>query len=209
MVASPSDASSGEMDSSARPLAEAAQIFGITKNALRQRFRRGAIAGFKDDKGHLYIHMDAAEPVTPDSAWAATNSELPEGRGESDSLETLAAATDRLSERLDAQDQALQRIEDRIRQNADSDAELQDTIRALAQHIESLTEHIRTLGASFRVHCQEVDRLSRIVNRMAGGNAGAGTAGPTAPAFSPPPPQRQRVFGRKQSDSETESADEE
>lgn len=182
----------------ARPLAEAAKQLDLTANALRQRFRRGSVDGYKDAEGRLFIYVDGvadsgkaapdtAPPPPPDTA------EAPDPTA----LAALTAEIRQLGKRLEAQEAAMRDLLAIHRTENESTDSTQAAVHALAQNVETLTENVRTLGAGFRLHCQEVDRLTRLVNKLANGSASGG-------ALTPPPAHRQRMFGRKQTDTETD-----
>lgn len=196
MVATPTETPAASR--TARPLAEAAQELGLTANALRQRFRRGSVAGFKDTDGRLFIYVDT--PRAPGDEDCSAPAPMESGNMEEAGAAPLAALTEeiqQLGERLKTQEIAMRDLLAMHQAKNDSADSTQAAVHTLAQNVETLTENVRTLGAGFRLHCQEVDRLTRLVNKLAHGSA-AGSA------FTPPPAHRQRMFGRKQTDAETE-----
>jgi excisionase family DNA binding protein len=62
---------------------QAAELLGISTEAVRQRIRRGSLRAEKDADGRVYVHLDASEQRTDD---ARTN-EQTLSAGHSDSLQ--------------------------------------------------------------------------------------------------------------------------
>jgi hypothetical protein len=50
------------------PLREAADALGISKDAIRQRVRRGTLRSEKGEDGRVYVYLDASADVTTDDA---------------------------------------------------------------------------------------------------------------------------------------------
>ena len=48
-----------------RTLADAAQLLGLSKDAVRKRVARGSLSGFKQD-GHWFIHLNEENETSPD-----------------------------------------------------------------------------------------------------------------------------------------------
>src|SRR5829696_3667650 len=54
------------------PLREAAEALGVSKDALRQRIRRGTIRSEKGEDGRVYVYLDASAYASADGVHDAT-----------------------------------------------------------------------------------------------------------------------------------------
>lgn len=80
----------------ALPLNEAAQLAGLVPDALRMRYRRGTIPGYRDEAGRIFIYADAIKASTTAGPNAhAAPTERAEGRRPN--ATERAAPTDRTS----------------------------------------------------------------------------------------------------------------
>ena len=80
------------------------------------------------------------------------------------------------------------------RQQFESNSGIDSRLHDITLQMETMQTAIKTMGAAFRLHAQETDRLIKALNRS-NGSAPAPVA-----SFTPPAPAKQRLFGRRHTD---------
>lgn len=158
-------------DRTALPLSRAAEVLGITPDALRMRIKRGKAEGFRRD-GRVFVYLseqpnnqannvrlDETAPPRPDKRDLADIVELQRLE-----LSRLLSENDRLSRRID-QLMKLQDQEQVLRLRR------QETIERLGAHIEPPGEGAasggrRSLEARLRAAEAKVERLKTVIERL-------------------------------------------
>jgi IS30 family transposase len=81
------------------PLREAAEVLGVSKDAVRQRVKRGTIRSDKGEDGRVYVYVDASSETTTDGVHST-------GRAADELLECTEELITTLREQLQAERQA-------------------------------------------------------------------------------------------------------
>lgn len=189
-------------DAAPLPIKDAAAKMGISVSALRSRLKRGTVSGCKDENGKQLVFLPEdmaeeqpasapiqeieAEPQTAEAPAPAIDMETPIAR--------LIDAIQELHDSMGGHDAAIDRLMDLHRDQFESNSNVESRLQEMGHQMEALHTAVKTMGAAFRVHAQETDRLIKALNRSNG-------AAPAAPSFAPPA-HKQRFFGRRQADQE-------
>ena len=178
------------------PLKDAAARMGISVSALRSRLKRGTVDSCKDDDGKILVYVPAPDSdQQPSEAATPTN---PSGHAPSNSdvegtLVRLIEAIQGLDEGLGNHDAAMERLMELHREQFESNSGIDSRLHDITLQMETMQTAIKTMGAAFRLHAQETDRLIKALNR-------SNSATPQAASFTPPAPAKQRLFGRRHTD---------
>jgi hypothetical protein len=91
---------------------EAAQLLGITQNAVRQRIRRGNIEYEKDEKGRTYVYIDSSDTRT--EAVGDQSRDMLLFRAMQDQIDTLKGELAIRNEELRRKDHLLAALTERL-----------------------------------------------------------------------------------------------
>jgi DNA repair exonuclease SbcCD ATPase subunit len=146
-------------------LAEAAELLGMSVNALRHRIRRGKLMGTRANDGRVLVYIDPDEPVTrPDSRPARLSAISPDGLSghsrlaDHDRADGLRAHIETLKQQLaKAEERAEREREDRERllgEERQERAALLEHVRALIQERQQEAEQYHTEIAQLRTELE-------------------------------------------------------
>jgi hypothetical protein len=93
------DARGGTRGGRRLPLREAAEVLGVSKDAVRQRVKRGTIRSDKGEDGRVYVYVDASSEATTDGVHST-------GGAADELLERTEELITTLREQLQAERQA-------------------------------------------------------------------------------------------------------
>jgi hypothetical protein len=112
------------------PLKEAAAVLGVSKDAVRQRVRRGTLRSDKGEDGRVYVYLDASV----DDVHAAKPPPASEAAGDDPLHRQMQARIDDLREQL--------------RREQDAHAEARRIIAGLVQRVPELEPSREARGSS-------------------------------------------------------------
>ena len=192
-------------DATPIPLKDAAARMGISVSALRARLKRGTVESCKDDDGKILVYLPPRESASPSARPEAPSpaaEDMPSSHNVETTLVELIAAIKSLDEGLGSHDAAMERLMELHREQFESNSGIDSRLNDIVQQMETMQTAIKTMGAAFRLHAQETDRLIKALNRS------NGSAPSPAASFTPPAPPKQRLFGRRHTD-QVEQVDQE
>jgi hypothetical protein len=143
------DARGGTRGGRRLPLREAAEVLGVSKDAVRQRVKRGTIRSDKGEDGRVYVYVDASSEATTDGVHSTggaadellerTEELQAERQAHAEARRLLAAALERIPPQLPAPEDASEspqprsdRTADRRRQRRAGDGLMASVVAALA-----------------------------------------------------------------------------
>ncbi len=137
-------------DRKAFTLAEAAQLTGLSEEALRQRFRRHKLEGYKANDGKLRVYIDPDRPVE-------RSVEHPTGQ----LVEQPTVLSERPAQELRVQLAVAEAERDAERRRAE---DLQERVASLERRLDEARAERRLLQEA---HEAEVDRLLGVIEQLA------------------------------------------